>query len=80
MAGVAGADVAHFAVTVKTAEGKTDPAVRGRVGFVNTNGTTVSMFGPVSFAARQSFNVPAWPAISLVTPVHEISFGHDRKI
>lgn len=63
MAGIAGADVSHFAMTVKTAEGKSDPALRGRVAFVSNTGTTMSMFGPVSFAARQSFGVPAFPTV-----------------
>ncbi|PYR66585.1 MAG: hypothetical protein DMF87_19355 [Acidobacteria bacterium] len=50
-------------MTVRTAEGKSDAALRGRVAFVTNTGTTVSMFGPVSFAARQSFRVPAFPAV-----------------
>src|ERR1041384_4229624 len=63
MAGMAGADGSHFAMTVKTAEGRSDAAMRGRVSFVSNTGTTISMFGPVSFAARQSFPVPAFPAV-----------------
>jgi hypothetical protein len=63
MAGIAGADVSHFAMTVKTAEGKSDAALRGRVAFVSNTGTTMSTFGPVSFAGRQSFPVPAFPAV-----------------
>ena len=66
MAGLAGADVSHFAMTVKTAEGKADPALRGRVSFVSNTGTPISTFGPVSFAARQSFAVPAFPAVQFL--------------
>jgi hypothetical protein len=63
MAGVAGTTVAQFAATVKTAEGRFDPALRGTFRFVSTTGTTVARFGSVALAARQTFHVPAWPLV-----------------
>lgn len=63
MASVAGSSVAHFAVSVKNAEGQSDPAVRGRLKFVSTTDTTVCEFGPVPLGAGRTFDVPAWPLV-----------------